>query len=689
MLPLLMIGGTLLGSGLILAGQKLRRIREKNQANNLSGGPDDREQSVISSGSPTRNKDALEADEEKREVDHYLKSSSVGLACALSGYVLYSPLMIPAIALTVYSSYPVLRAAGKSLSKGEVRASTVDSIAIIGGLTTGYYLASSLVSVVYFSAIKLMVKTEDQSRMQLGNIFGEQPRTVWLSKDGAELEVPFEALLVDDVIVLHAGELIPIDGVVAKGHALVDQHAMTGESQPADKSQGDQVLAGTVIVEGQILVRVEKRGQDTVAAQIGTILQNTADFRSSVESKGLILSNQMALPTLIAGGVALGMLGPVSGVALVSCNFSEIVRVVGPLGVLNFLKLATNEGVLIKDGRSLELLSSVDTVVFDKTGTLTIEQPHVSELHVWGEISQDELLRLAAAAEYKQKHPIARAILDAAQTQGLSLPAIDNARYEIGYGMKVSLEQKTVYVGSQRFMQMEAISLPKQHETLQHHCQDNGHSLVYVAINDQVVGAVELHATLRPEVRDVIQALRKRNLKICIISGDQEKPTRHLAQSLGIDDYFAETLPENKAKLIEELQQQGRSVCFVGDGINDAIALKKANVSISIQGASTAATDSAGIILMDKGLNKLPWLFELASGLEKNMRKSFAAALAPGAAGAVGVFLFHFGIYGALMLYITSLIAGTTNAMAPLITYRFSKNQKRLDSDSDQNDSGG
>ena len=672
--PILVIGAVL-GSGVAALNRtKKKKSLEITQNREPPAAATDSREATLLLDDPSSG--SGQGDEEKESVDHYLKVASTSLMFAAAGSFIYTPLLIPAVAMVVYSSLPVFKSAAKSLSKGKVRASLIDSVAIIGGLATKYYIASSLATLVYFLAIKLMMKTEDKSKLQLGNIFGEQPRSVWIIQDGCEVEVPFETLKIGDTVMINTGELIPIDGRVIEGFASVDQQTMTGESQPVEKESGDPVLAGTVVVEGKVAICVEKRGEDTIAAQIGEMLQNTADYRSSVEAKSLKVSNQMAMPTLVAGGATLAALGPISAVALMSCNFSEIIRVVAPLGILNYLKLATDEGILIKDGRSLELLSSVDTVVFDKTGTLTIEQPHVGNLHVWNEVDQDELLRLAAAAEYKQSHPIALAILQAADALGAELPSVDNARYDVGYGIRVELENKTIHVGSHRFMLMQDISLPDDNTDFQQHANESGHSLVYVAIDGVSAGAVELHSTIRPEAQSVIDALQRKGIKVCIISGDQEKPTRFMAEKLGIDQYFAETLPENKAQLVKQLQDEGGSVCFVGDGINDAIALKTADVSISLQGASTAATDTAGIILMDKNLTKLPHLFKLADGLNKNMKQSMASALIPGVVGVSGVLLLHFRVYSALLLYVVSMVTGTANSMLPMLTHRKQSTKK-------------
>ena len=277
----------------------------------------------------------------------------------------------------------------------------------------------------------------------------------------------------------------------------------------------------------------------------------------------------------------------------------------GPISVLNFLQMTSQEGILIKDGRALELLSEVDTIVFDKTGTLTEEQPHVGAIYTCHSINENELLTYAAAAEYKQTHPIARAIQQEALNRELRLPEIEKTTYEIGYGLKVRLNEKVVLVGSKRFMEMSEITIPSEINAIQQQCNEHGYSLVYVALDGQLAGAIELHATIRPEAKHIISELRQRGFEIYIISGDHEKPTKKLAQEVGIEHYFAETLHENKATLIEALQKEGKAVCFVGDGINDSIALKKANVSVSLRGASTIATDTAQIVLMNENLTQL------------------------------------------------------------------------------------
>jgi Cu2+-exporting ATPase len=334
--------------------------------------------------------------------------------------------------------------------------------------------------------------------------------------------------------------------------------------------------------------------------------------------------------------------------------------------LLNFLKAASQHGILVKDGRSLELMNKIDTIVFDKTGTLTLEQPQVCKIHRSSLLSENELLSYAAMAEYRQTHPVAQAILTAATERQLFLEMPQQAHYEVGYGIKVQLSDKLLRVGSDRFMQMEGINIPANIQAIHEHCHSLGNSLVMVAIDDEFAGAIELEASLRPETQKVVKQLQQQGLALYIISGDQEGATRKLANQLGIQNYFANTLPKNKAQLIEKLQQEGKNVCFIGDGINDSIALNQADVSVSLSGASTIATDTAQIVLMDANLERLLDLLKITQALEENMQTNLTVSIIPGVVGIGSVFLFHLGFMTSVVLYALGLFTGVTNTIRPI-----------------------
>ncbi|MCE7984896.1 MAG: heavy metal translocating P-type ATPase [Caldilinea sp. CFX5] len=603
---------------------------------------------------------------EEEAINRNLLASATGLSLAAVGMFLYAPVGLLSVPFTLYASVDVMREARDALvEERRLRHSILDATVILSALASHLYLASALASLTYYTGHKLMALTEDNAEQTLRTIVGEQSRTVWRLLNGAEVETPFGDLAVGDILVVGAGDMIPVDGVIRDGFASVDQHMLSGESRPVEKATGDPAYAGTVVLAGRIYIQVERTGADTVAAQIGEILRRTADYKSSIQARGEAISDRSVLPTLGLSALTLALLGPSSAVAVIGANYAEILRVVSPLGMLNFLAQAAHQGILIKDGRALELLQQIDTVVFDKTGTLTLEQPHVAQVYTWHGRTAEELLTLAAAAEARQSHPIAKAILQAAHAQQLHLPAIEEARYEIGYGIKVNVGEQTVHVGSLRFMELTGIPVADEVRSRQALGHAQGSTFVYVAVNGRLDGAIELQATLRPEASAIIQQLKARNLDIYIISGDHQEPTRRLALDLGIDHYFAEVLPEEKAHLVARLQAEGRFVCFIGDGINDAIALKQAHTAISLRGASTAATDTAQIILTDESIQQVDSVFGLAHRFAANQRIGYLTTFGPGLLCLGGIFFLKFQILSAMICYNVSLVAGLTNALFP------------------------
>jgi Cu2+-exporting ATPase len=571
------------------------------------------------------------------------------------------------IFLTVLA-VPVCLLGLRDLSRGNININVLYLVVMGGMVVTGNFWAGNFSMFIYAIAEKLTLFATDTSQKELIDVFKIHPDFVYVVCDGAEIRRPFNTLQPGDVVAVHAGEMIPADGSVVAGMATVDQHVLTGEAQPVEKEPGQPVFATTILLSGWVHLNVEKAGSETIAARIGQILNDTTDFKSTVQMRSQKLSDRSVLPTLILGAVSLPIVGVNGALAVVSAHFKAKMNATAPLSALNYFKKSSKQGILFKDGRSLDLLHGVDTIVFDKTGTLTQEEPEVWQIHRFEtELTEQTILQYAASAEAKQTHPIARAILSAARQQVLELLPIDDAQYKVGYGLQVVIQGQVVRVGSFRFMEME--QLPISAEILEQAGQasQQTHTLVLVAIGPKVVGGIELAAALRPEAIQVVHQLRQlpQIKTLYIISGDNEAATCQLAQKLGIDHYFAETLPQHKAELIEQLQKEGRSICYIGDGINDSIALRKAHVSVSLRGASTVAIDTAQIVLMDGHLQQLPLLFEIAQSFRRNINWMFAATIAPMLVGIGSVFLFHFGLIHILIINKIGLVGAVGVAMWP------------------------
>ncbi|MDM8562540.1 heavy metal translocating P-type ATPase [Candidatus Marithioploca araucensis] len=628
------------------------------------------------------NLQAIEVESQKNqfvmEPDHYFKVSGAAMGLAAASYV-YPPLTLLSVGITSYTAVPILKKAQNSLLKERhIKNDLLPSIVTVMCLAMGKYFSCALNTCVYHWGSKMLVKSKDISAQTLTNVFEQQPHSVWILKNAIEIEIPLEALHVNDIVVIKTGEVVPIDGIIIEGMATIDQHALTGEAIPAEKGTGDHVFAATILVSGQIQVKVEKAGSETSIAKLAEILNHTAEFKTSLQLKGEKWADNIATPMLGIGILASPIIGLSSATAILYGAPVNTIRVLTSLQTFNHMTLIANQGILVKDGRALEALPTVDTIFFDKTGTLTKEELEVGKIILCDdELGEDEILTYAASAERRFTHPIARAIIQKAEEQCFHLPEIQEANYEIGYGITVSLDDKTIKVGSIRFMNMEGIAVPSKIEAAIARSHEEGHSLIMVAINEQLKGAIEIQPQVRPEIKQIISRLRQRGVKhIAIVSGDHKQPTKKLADALGMDSYYYEILPQDKASLVEQFQKKGHQVCFVGDGINDAIAMKKANVSISLRGASSIATDMAQVVLMDGSLSHLCDVFERSTKLNIGLQQSlwFWAGYAVFNTGSAS--LLHFGVTELMTIYSFVFGLSVRNAMLPLKQLEHEKSKK-------------
>jgi heavy metal translocating P-type ATPase len=602
------------------------------------------------------------------KLDMHLAVCTASIPLAATAQFAAGPLLPAAAALYAFTSIPTLKEARRVLvEEKRIGVDALDAVVMAGCLGTMSIFPGALCCWCLSFGRFLVKQSRDSSRKLMLSALGKQPKYAWLCRGATEVQVSADKLEKGDIIVVHTGEVVPVDGHVVEGMALVDQHALTGESTPAEKASGDQVFASTLLVAGEIKVTVEMSGSDTASAKIGQILSDTAGYKMSSQHKGERLADKAVLPTLGAGALGWAMMGPVGAVAVLNSDLGTGIRMAVPLAMLSSLTLCASKGILVKDGRALEMMNQVDTVLFDKTGTLTRERPEVGRVITADGWEPDEILGYAAAAERKFHHPIALAILHKADELGLILPRTDDTQYKVGYGITVQIDGRVVRVGSQRFLETEGIAIPERILESLERAHLDGHTMVMVGVDDDLGGAIELKAAVRPEVPEIVRGLRDRGIKhLAIISGDHDAPTRRLAESLGMDRYFAQVLPADKADYVAKLQAEGCKVCFVGDGINDSIALKKADVSISLRGASSIATDTANIVFLEGGLSKLCDLRDIARDLDRNVNRSWAMIVTPNVTNVVGVFTMGFGIMTSVFTNNVSALFALGNGLLPL-----------------------
>jgi len=603
---------------------------------------------------------------------HYVKASGLTMGSAMVRH-LYPPVTIVTVLLFAYTAIPYLRQTETSLVKNrKVDGYVLYAIADMMMLWLGAFVTAALGIGLLHASKWILSSAKDRSKELVFDAFAKRPRRMWVYRGGAEVEVPLETVEKGDIVIVNAAEVIPVDGIITQGIAFVDQHALTGESQPAEKFVGDRVFASTVLISGRIGVRVEKSGQETTVAQISEIINNTIDYKSSSELKGEQWANAYTLPLMGLAAAVWPFMGPAAAVGVLYAHIANTIRVVAPLSTLNYLNIALKEGILIKDGRVLEDVKNLDTVVFDKTGTLTQEIPEVGRILLNDvEFSKDEILFFAAAAEYRSTHPIAKAILKKAEERNLLLPEIEESSYKIGYGVSVTVEGRSVLLGSRRFMEGNNVTVSKQIDEVMDKAYSEGHTAILIAVDNKVRGVLELHTKARPEVARVLCLLEDMGVTHkAIISGDHERPTKALASALGMDEYYYDVLPDDKAEIVEKLRKEGRRVAFVGDGVNDVLAMKKADVSISLSGSTAIATDVAQIVLLDGTLLHLPYLFRLSSGLHRNLQRSLVINVVPSAVVLYGVLLHNFGMLLSVVVSQSPLVLGAANAYIPFIEKR-------------------
>ncbi|MCB0129119.1 MAG: heavy metal translocating P-type ATPase, partial [Caldilineaceae bacterium] len=563
----------------------------------------------------------------------------------IAGTLFFPPLRLLSLPSVLYSLIPIYQDAYRSARAGKFDVNILYAATQSLVVGRGYLLPANLGAFYYFLSHKLLIMAENRFEVQLQGLFGQLPTIIHKISDGTEVTCPLAEIAAEDLIAVYAGETIPVDGMVIAGAATVDQQRLTGEAQPAEKGAGDRVYASTIVLAGALHVRVTEAGTTTLVAQIGTILAQTTAVNVDRELWGKRFNDQLVLPLVALGGLSTPFVGLEGAQAIIDGHPQRRMNISTALCALNYLGAAANADILVKDGRALELLHQVDTVVFDKTGTLTFAEPHVAQIYPAVSVSTQTVLRFAAATEIYQEHPLARAILQAAQEQGLHLPRLDVTSYHVGYGLAAEIDGQQIRVGSERLMAEAGIIIPTELEEQLAMIWQQGNSGVLVAVEERVIGLIEFHATLRPEADAVMEMVRQQGLQSYMLSGDHPVPTRLLAETLGIDHYEAAMLPEGKAAFVERLQAEGKRVCFIGDGINDAIAMKQADVAISLRGATAAATDTANIVLMQADLRQLLTLFTLTARYTRNRQATVGVFLTGTTIAIGGAYFLGFGLW--------------------------------------------
>ena len=536
------------------------------------------------------------------------------------------PAPIRAIYTTVVSVKYIWKGI-QTLAQGKIEVPVLDATAIGVSMLRGDYGTAG--SVMFLLGVGELLEewTHKKSVGDLARSMSLNVGKVWLKKDGQEILVPSEKIVAGDEIVVHMGNLIPFDGEVSNGEGMVNQASLTGESVPVRRTLGSVVYAGTVLEEGELTILVKQTGGSRRYEKITAMSEESEKLKSGLESKAEHLADRLVPYSL--GGTALTYLltrNATKALSILMVDFSCALKLAMPISVLSAIREANQHKITVKGGKFLEAVAEADTIVFDKTGTLTKAQPTVAEVVSFSETkSPDELLRIAACLEEHFPHSMAKAVVDAAKEKHLDHEEMHSkVEYIVAHGISTTINGEKAIIGSYHFVfEDENSIIPEGMEEKFRHLPEE-YSHLYLALEGVLAAVICIEDPLRPEAAEIIRQLKKAGLKkIVMMTVDSERTAKAIAKKVGVDEYYAEVLPEDKANFVEKEKAEGRKVIMIGDGINDSPALSAADVGIAISEGAEIAREIADITVAADDLAEILVLRMLSNRLMKRIHKNY------------------------------------------------------------------
>lgn len=528
--------------------------------------------------------------------------------------------------LTTLKSVKYIWKGVRTLAKCRIEVPVLDATAIgVSMLRGDFSTASSVMFLLGFGEI-LEDWTHKKSVDDLARSMSLNVSKVWLITEDSEVQVGTDEIKPGDRVRIHMGTIIPFDGIVTEGEAMVNEASLTGESMPVAKHESSYVYAGTVMEEGELTIRVKETSGSTKFEKIVTMIEETEKLKSAVESKAEHLADRLVPYTLAGTALTYALTRNVTkALSILMVDFSCALKLAMPISVLAAIREANAHHITVKGGKFLEAVAEADTIVFDKTGTLTKAQPTVVDVVSFNGDSKENLLRLAACMEEHFPHSMAKAVMDAAKESGLTHEEMHSkVEYIVAHGISTTVDGRKAIIGSHHFVfEDENCTIPAGKEELFKNLPEE-YSHLYLGIEGELAAVICIEDPLRPEAPEVIKQLRKAGFtQIVMMTGDSDRTAKAIAARVGVDKYYSEVLPEDKAKFVEEAKAQGRKVLMVGDGINDSPALSAADVGIAISDGAELAREIADITIGADDLSVMVTLKEISNGLMDKIHKNY------------------------------------------------------------------
>ena len=528
--------------------------------------------------------------------------------------------------LTTLKSVKYIWKGVRTLAKCRIEVPVLDATAIgVSMLRGDFSTASSVMFLLGFGEI-LEDWTHKKSVDDLARSMSLNVSKVWLITEDSEVQVGTDEIKPGDRVRIHMGTVIPFDGIVTEGEAMVNEASLTGESMPVAKHESSYVYAGTVMEEGELTIRVKETSGSTKFEKIVTMIEETEKLKSAVESKAEHLADRLVPYTLAGTALTYALTRNVTkALSILMVDFSCALKLAIPISVLAAIREANAHHITVKGGKFLEAVAEADTIVFDKTGTLTKAQPTVVDVVSFNGDSKENLLRLAACMEEHFPHSMAKAVMDAAKERGLTHEEMHSkVEYIVAHGISTMVDGRKAIIGSHHFVfEDEKCTIPVGKEELFRNLPEE-YSHLYLGIEGKLAAVICIEDPLRPEAPEVVKALRKAGFtQIVMMTGDSDRTAKAIATRVGVDKYYSEVLPEDKAKFVEEAKAQGRKVLMVGDGINDSPALSAADVGIAISDGAELAREIADITIGADDLSVMVTLKEISNGLMDKIHKNY------------------------------------------------------------------